>query len=84
MSNEATSIYSTWFSDESAGYCDRSLWALEGFLARGADRDDSRECEDEWEPCDSLRVEGWGERACLFLVDIEDGDREDGKEENEG
>lgn len=51
ISKEATRIYSTWFSVDVRGYCDRSF--LEGrpsaLIRRGADRD---EC------CDDTPLEG--------------------------
>jgi hypothetical protein len=81
MSNEATNMYSTWFSIESAGYCERSL-AL-GLRTLG----DSDEPRDEVDEVPSvLCIGGCGDRLFISLrVETEDGVREEGgKDEKDG
>lgn len=100
MSNAATSMYSTWFSDESDGYCDRSLlgrwwgrwwcWFESADTATGPpdieERWDGRTDADVEEASDSLTAGGCGDRAgrAPGLEDSDEGEREDGKEEKEG
>lgn len=80
MSNDATSMYSTWFSIESAGYCERSL--VVGFIFLG-DREGGRE-----EPADVLSsrtMGGCGDRPFLASLrrEMDEADLEVGNEEND-
>lgn len=79
MSKAATRMYSTWFSTELAGYCERSL------TGRGSVKDDF--CERSSPDASSSRtIGGCGERGgrFSFRTDTAEGLREVGKEENEG
>ena len=95
MSNEATKIYSTWFSTSPLGYCDRSFlrgWAS-GLYLLGAE---SEEC------CEDIPLEGVLEEALgsdvrfrsirggfgdleglLECRDMVEGDLEEGNEDRE-
>jgi hypothetical protein len=94
ISNEATRIYSTWFSLSPRGYCDRSflLGCASGLYFRGAERDEC--CEDT--PLDGVfEVElgsefrsvsimgGLGDLDGLECRLIAEGEREEGNEDSE-
>ena len=83
MSNDATSMYSTWFSMESAGYCERIFPPA---FDRPTIGDSDELCEELTEASSSLTMGGCGERGFLLSlrVDMDEGDREGGKEEKEG
>lgn len=86
MSNDATSMYSTWFSGESAGYWERSL-RPRGFCALGSETDEpwERRGEEPDESPDSLTVAGFGERlGRRWRKESVEGERDGGKEEREG
>jgi hypothetical protein len=90
MSNDATSMYSTWFSTASTGYCERNFVLV--LAALGLSPTDSRD-----EACDKEAVStssgskasrstgGCGERALRSLrTEMAEGERDEGKEEKEG
>jgi hypothetical protein len=94
MSNEATSMYSTWFSVFPRGYCDRNFLAgcASGLYLRGADKDEC--CEDtplegvfEFELGSEVRsvsiMGGLGDLDGLECRDITEGDLEDGNEDSD-
>jgi hypothetical protein len=95
ISNEATSIYSTWFSVSPLGYCDRNflLGCASGLYFLGAERDEC--CEDtplegafEFELGSDVRSVfilggGLGLRDGLEFLDMIEGEREEGKEDRE-
>jgi len=95
ISNEATRIYSTWFSVSPLGYCDRNFLLLcaSGLYFRGADSD---ECWEET-PLDGVFefelgfevrsvsiMGGLGDLdGRLECRDMADGDREEGNDERD-
>lgn len=97
ISNEATRIYSTWFSLEPRGYCDRSLLELweSAWTRFGAERDECCEPPGSIEGVLELGSEvrsisapmagaSCGDVSGRELCDICEGDLEDGNEASDG
>jgi hypothetical protein len=85
MSNEATRMYSTWRSTESAGYWERMRDVLDLGLKRPG------ECVEAWDESNesssspSRNMGGCGERALKGSLRTEtEGEREGGNEDREG
>lgn len=88
ISNDATSIYSTCFSAESAGYWERSCcapWRVCDVCCAAEPEERRDGClEDLEESTDSRTVGGFGDRPGRpALLDIVDGVREGGKDEKD-
>lgn len=92
ISNEATNMYSTWFSVSPRGYCDRSFLrgCASGLYFRGAD---SEECWEETPLEGVLELELGSEVRSVSIIgglgllegrlDIAEGEREEGKEDRD-
>jgi hypothetical protein len=88
MSNDATKMYSTWFSIASAGYCERSLVLdLEGISRTDCCEETRDDCTESTSSRSnaSRSKGGCGERAFRsFRIEIDEGERDEGKDEKEG